>query len=437
MRKKMKMSGMEFFIVFCIVLCSFSGIQNADAFIDFTRPIGFNADAMARGGTSIANGEDPSNMNFNPAIISETEKNSLDVNLFAIFPNFDYTYNGTGNQRVTSTDKDRILLAPGVSYSHKSENSRISYGLSFAAMDALATDYSVWSKNFGSTNGSSELLHLRLGPTIAYDITSSLSVGVRLGIDYATLDMRFPLGGVYVDLGKADGWGLSGAVGLLYKPFETLSAGLYYESPTFLADLETKSADGYIKMGATDIQQQDVKVNDLQFPQNVGLGLAYQPVSFLRLSCDIKYINWNSKWDELELEFSKMPQSLKVPVNVDDQLTFGVGAEYFISEKFKASLGYHYNDNAMDDNFLNPYVPTEVDHTLTAGLSVKPVEYLKIGFAYMYALVDSSESNVIHGYDASLEQQLGLPSGALNSELSNAKLENDAQAVMFSLTINW
>lgn len=420
-----------------IVLSLFCGTQNANAFLDFTRPIGYNADAMARGGTSIAIGEDPSNMNFNPAVISETATNSLDVNLGFIFPDFDYTYNGTNNQRFTSTDKDRFLLAPGLSYSHKSENSKFSYGFTLAAVDAVATDYTVWSKNFGSVNGSSELLHLRLGPALAYDIAPDLSFGVRLGFDYASLDMRFPLGGAYIDMGQADGWGVSGAVGLFYKPSETLNVGLYYESPTLLQDLETQNADGYIKMGPVDIQQQSVTVKDFQFPQNVGVGIAYKLNPSWRLSCDVKYINWNSYWDELELEFSKMPNSLKVPLNVDDQLTFGAGVEYFISEKYKASLGYHFNDNAMDDNFLNPYVPTEIDHTLTTGFSVKPAEYLKIGFAFMYGFVGSSESNAIHGYDASLEQQLGLPSGALNSELSDATIENDIQSLMISMVINW
>ncbi|BBO79454.1 hypothetical protein DSCO28_00200 [Desulfosarcina ovata subsp. sediminis] len=427
----MKRLEIGFFII--IVLCFFSRIQNADAFIDFTRPIGYNADSMARGGTSIANGEDPSNMNFNPAVISETKGNSLDLNLIFIFPDFDYTYNGTDSQRYTSTDKDRLLLAPGMSFSHKSD--RFAYGFTIAAVDAVATDYSVWSKNFGSVNASSELLHLRLGPAFTYDITPDLSVGVRLGIDYASLDMRFPMGAAYVDMGQADGWGFSGAVGLFYKPFDNLSVGLYYESPTFLSDLETKHADGYIKMGDTDIRQQDVKVKDLQFPQNAGLGISYMPIPSLRLSCDVKYINWDSHWDEMELEFSAM--SMKVPVNVDDQLTFGVGVEYFISEMYKVSLGYHFNDNPMDDNFLNPYVPTEIDHTVTLGFSVKPVEYLKIGFAYMYGFVGSSESDAIHGYDASLEEQFGYQSGALNSELSDATLDNDIQSVMLSVVINW
>lgn len=447
MRRGCLLCHMVPFVVLFVVLP-----VNSWAFIDWARVIGVDASANGRGGTIIAIGDDPSGMEVNPALISETESNALETNLMVIAPDMDFNYTGTDGKRYTSTDKDRFLIAPGMSFAHNVKDSQWHWGLSFAAPDALATDYTINSKNFGSVNASSELLHLRFGPAAAYQITPELSIGTRLNVDYGTLDLKIPLGAAFMDIGQCDGLGVSGAVGLFYKPRKDLSFGVYYESPTAMQDLESKNSDGYIKVMAPNGQvvpfsNLDVKVDSLQFPQNFGVGVAYSPLPALRLSADIKYINWNSDWDDLTIKFSGgdavamenagMPTTLKVPLHIANQWPLALGAEYFIDEIYKVSLGYHYNDDAMSDNYLNPYIPADVQHTLTCGFSVKPVKTVNISMAYMYSFIDDPNSNAIHAYDASLEKQLGMPPGSLQSELSDAKTNYNCQNIQISVSIYW
>ena len=421
------------------------------AALDWIRSNGFSASANGRGGTSIAIGDDPSNMELNPAVISATENYALETNLMLLFPDFNFEYTGTGGQRYKSTDKNRLLLAPGMSFAKKIKDSPWSWGLSLAAPDAIATDYTIQSKFFGPVNASSEILHLRFGPAGAYQITPELSIGARLGIDYGSMDMRMPLGTAIIDLGQCDGFGISGALGLFYTPRKNLSFGIYYESPTMMEDLKTQNADGYIgvatPMGNMYFSDLDVTLEDVQFPQNFGLGMAYSPIPSLRLSADVKYINWKSNWEELSVKYSGagadamkaagMPTTLKIPLNIDNQFTVGVGGEYFLGEMYKFSLGYSYNDNAMEDNFLLPYAPAEVEHTLSLGFAYMPTKSVKIALAYMYAIMDDSKASSHHGYDQSLEQQLGMPPGALQSELNDSETKYNAQALQISASFYW
>lgn len=444
MRRRHLLTVFLFFLVFVFFPV------NSWAVIDWIRANGFDASSNGRGGTTIAIGDDPSSMEVNPALISETENYAFETSLILSFPDFDFKYNGTGGERYKSSDKDGMLMGAGMSFASKVKDSPWSWGLSLSAPDAISTDYTIQSKFFGPMNASAEILHMRFGPACAYQITPEFSIGARLGIDYATMDIRMPLGTALIDLGNCNGFGVSGAVGLFYKPRKDLSFGLYYESPTALQDLESRGADGYIGMatpgGNMYFSNLDVTVEDVRFPQNFGVGGAYSPMPSLRFSADLKYINWKSDWEEVTVKYSGagsaamenagLPTTLKIPLNIDNQWTVGVGVEYFFGEIYKVSLGYHYNDNAVSDAYVFPFGPAEVEHTLSFGFSFKPVKFVKIALAYMYCFMDDSTA-ASHGYDASLEKQLGMPPGSLQSELNGSKTDKNAQAVQISVSFYW
>jgi len=417
----------------------------------YTRVIGYNAGAMGRGGTSIAIKDEPSNVNFNPALISEIEGSALDVNLLLIFPNFHFKYDGTGNERYTSTAKDRVGLGPGISYAHNNVNSPWSWGLTFSAPDAIATDHTIQSKNFGPVNAFSEFMHLRFGPIVAYQLTPKLSIGARFHIDYNSLDFRMPMGAVNLNLGQSDGYGFSGGIGLLYKPFETLSVGVYYESQSVIENLKTRNEDASLQImtpgGLRTYTNMDAYVNDADFPQNFGIGVAYSPSQTWRLSADIRYFNWKKNWEEMEIEFKGsgavymiadgVPTKIKIPVNADNQMVISLGLDYYLSEKFSLAMGYCYGDDATDPNYLFPLIPATMEHTITAGISYMPKNNVKLGCSFLYGFFNDPKASGHHGYDQSLEEQLGLPPGALNSELNNSEVSYTVYNVQLSVTVFW
>jgi len=132
-----------------------------------------------------------------------------------------------------------------------------------------------------------------------------------------------------------------------------------------------------------------------------------------------------------------LPTTLRIPLNVENQITFGLGLEYFINDVFGVAVGYHFNDNAMHENYLNQYCPTETEHTFSLGFSARPSKNIKVGFAYAYSILADPEASDYHGYDQSLEEQLQMPKGSLDSEFNGAKGENAAHFLEFSLSFFW
>ena len=412
------------------------------AFLDYMKRVSHNTGSTGRGCTSIAIGDDPSNMIFNPAVISEIKSNAFDAHLLLVTTDLNVKYTGTGNETFASKNKDRIGAIPSFSYVHNNKNSPWSWGIGLAVPDGFYTDYTIKSKYYGSVNAFSEIMHMRIAPTVAYQLTSKLSIGARVGADYGSLDLRTPLGIAFFDIGLCDSFGFSGAIGLLYKPLKNLSFGLYYEN-TMMQDMKTRNADGYISImtsdGEASFSNLYVKVKDFQFPQHCGFGIAFRPSPSWRLSADIKYINWKKNWDELELEFTGapgLPDSLKIPLSTDDQIPISIGVEYFFNDIYTFSIGYHFCDDVMSDDYLNPIIATEVQQIFTCGFSVMPAETAKFGVAFMYGVMDNSNSSD-HGYDQYIEEQLGLSPGALDSELNNAKTDYTCYVLEFSLTMYW
>lgn len=420
-------------------------------FGNFIRIIAYNAGGMGRGGTCIAIGDDPSNLNFNPAIIGETESNALDINLLSIFKELDITYTGTNNTVYTSSDKDRIDLAPCISYAHNNKNSPWSWGFSLSVPDAVSTDYTIQSKYFGPVNAFSQILHIKFGPVVAYQVTPDLFIGTRLSLDHGSVDLRMPIGLTYIDLGECSAFGVSTSVGVLYKPTENLNIGLYYEAPTWMKDMESKNADGYLSImtpgGRIDFSNLDVTLNNVQFSQNFGLGVAYMPSRSWRLSADVRYFNWHKHWKEIEVEYSgtgsaamiagNLPTTIIIPAHVSDQVTFGLGLEYFFEEIYSVSAGYHHAHDAMSDNYLLPFVPATMEHTLTCGFSVMPSKNIRFGISLMYGIWADPSATSYHGYDQSLEMQLGLPPHSLDSELNNATTDRTMRNIQLSLCVYW
>lgn len=427
------------FLYFLTIICIPS---QAFAFLDFIKFIGHNSASTGRGGTAIAIGE-PGNMNFNPAIISEIKGNATEINLLLACTDFEFKYSGTDNERQASNMKDRLGIVPGINYVSNKKNSPWSWGLSFIVPDGFFTDYTIQSKNFGSVNAYSEVLHFRLAQVTAYEITPKLTLGLRIGADYGTLDLRMPLGLAYLDLGQCDNFGASGALGLFYKPSEKIAFGFYYEK-TKLGKLKCRDNDGYLKFsnGSSLINHGkiDIEVDDFQFPDHFGFGIAYKPFKSWRFSADIKYICWADDWDDLKLNLKGAPanlSNLRIPLDIDDQIPISIGIEYFPNDIWTFLIGYHYNDDPMRDNYLNPIISAEEEHLITFGFSIQPVKYFKFGTAFMYGIMDDPEASEIHSYDLSIEKQLGLNRGDLQSELSGSSANYTVFSIDLSFTVFW
>ncbi len=415
-------------------------------FIDYTRIIGYNAPALGRGGTDVAIATLPSSLNVNPAGLTQLEGFQFESTLGLIHPTeIRFDYNGTGGERYRTKDKDEVLFDPALSLGYHPQNKKWAVGLSIAAPDALATDYTFHSKYFGPVNSYSEYLHLRAGVGVAYQLTPQFSIGARLDLNWQSFDLRLPLGIAYLDLGQCDGFGFSAGLGMLYK-LDNLSFGFSWSSRTIMADLKSDPEAGYINMydpatgDIASISRLNVKLKDFDSPHVFTWGIAYRPVEALRVSAELKYILWSDTFKTMKVRYSgpgaeALPTTaIDVPMNVKDQTPVGLGIEYFATEHLTLSFGYRYGDNAVPENNLLPQAPSIINHNWTLGIRYQ-LSQLNIALAYIHSEGEDLQATSRHAVDTAVEPQLGLPPRALDSELNGSRLEEGIDVFFITLSL--
>ena len=449
-------------IICCALFITISIPQKSWAFLDFIRRISQNAAQTSRGCSTLAIGEQPTDTTFNPALGSfiTQNMNGMDDSLEAYYmfaeTDFHFRYTGTNGKRYTTKGTDSFALLPELAYLHHIKDSPMTWGLNFYVPDGFLVDYSYNTKYFGGMKTHTKLVHYRFGPFLSYQITPELSVGARIAADYANFNLALPFGIAFFNTGDMYGWGASTTIGLAYKPNEHLQFGLFYDDTFMQGAAEPKNRDGDIKMCTTpvtngvgspyrDFNDIDIEVRNLDFPRNFGFGMAYMPTPSWRFSADIKYIMWDEDWDKLTLKIKSADfaaanprgtDKIFLPLSIDNQMPISVGVEYFFGDIYRIGVGYHYMDIAMDNDQFMPSVPTTVDHFVSAGLTIKPSDSVKIDFALGVGLMDDGKIKT-SSYDRSLEKQLGLPAGSMDSEYNNSRPNYTEYNFELGFTVFW
>ena len=235
-----------------------------------TRLVGFDAQSMGRGGTSIGVFDSPELMMTNPAGISFVEKSMLNADLSLMFPalHFKNTINDAEG------DKNTFPL-PSIGYINKYAGSKFSWGVGMFTTGGMGADFNLKHALYRNTDGSynlqkyhSKLAEMQGGLTVAYQLNEQLSVGASLHLVYSMVDFEMPYsldpsimkgtaipgmtfgqmfaapptsGGFGYDevtasakMSDLTAFGFNGKIGVAYKVNEKLSLGLNYTLPSKL-----------------------------------------------------------------------------------------------------------------------------------------------------------------------------------------------------------
>jgi long-chain fatty acid transport protein len=166
-----------------------------------------------------------------------------------------------------------------------------------------------------------QLQTMKFAPAIAYAVDKNFSVGLAVHIDYSSLDLGS---------GSNFGYGIGVQLGAIYKPMDTLSLGLTYVTP------QEVEYENVLNLGGI------VGNLKLASPQQVGLGIAFEPIKdTLLLEVDGKWVNWASAkgYDDFDWE---------------DQWVLGIGVQYKPIKPLALRIGYNYANNPVrtHDNFV-------------------------------------------------------------------------------------
>ncbi len=362
-------------IIFSILIMVFFPSQ-ARGGTSACSPMGWGGRAVGMGGVGVAIAEDAASMVYNPAGLTQIEKR-FDLGMGILRPWRIFSNKYTPRESSVL----HLYQVPQSGYVQTLEGSPLSVGGGMFFTYGAGTDYQFKSPFFRQIkNAKSVLGVLRFIPAAAYKVNEELSLGVALNINYGLIQFRTPFGPAFLDMDKAEGWGVGFSVGLLYKPTDKLSLGLCYTSESNLKDLFSDKAylsiSPWIPLPRRPEWEYDrAVVIDLQEPAKLAWGIAWRPREKLLLAFDFKWQLYSQTMKKLEVKLCEgngPNQHMLIPLDWDDLYGFALGGEYRLTQRIILRAGYEYDTNITPASHLLPIVPTvEKTHMVTFGIGYK------------------------------------------------------------------
>jgi long-chain fatty acid transport protein len=294
---------------------------------------------------------------------------------------------------VTANSKSRIYYVPSFGFAAGlgGKDSPWEYGAGVYALAGAGVNYrkSSLSGELGGTQyplvagGYTQFSTLEIAPSVAYKVSSQLSFGASLDLDYGKLNLGGP---------TKTGIAAGAAAGAIYKPLDGVSFSVSYYLPKPITYKGVVDFDGD---GTLDNLE-------LEAPQQLAFGAAFEiPSSGLLLVADARWVDWgNAKgykdfgWQHVWVcgagfQFEAIPKKL----TLRGGYTFG-GNPVRTENGFNGTAAPG-NVTDVQGKFVNNYYyqtfrvvgfPAIVENHVSIGLSyaLGKKSSLEIGYSYSF-----------------------------------------------------
>jgi len=342
----------------------------------------------------------------NPAGMARVGERA-DFSMEAFMPKRRVSFPGNGG---TTEGGSELYGVPSVGWlAGAFDRDNVYFGGGMFATSGLGVDYDqVRMANAGDFGGGlpvanvdfsgySAIQFWKMAPTIAWNQTDALSFGVSLDLDYQSITMfqRFTniAGGADVnfDLGRpTNQLGYGATVGVLYDVTPAVTLGASYATKQVFAQGIYRLADGDISnygvAGAAPAGQYRM---GLDYPQQLNLGVAVRPAERVVVDFDVKWINWSSTHDTVNL---KGPAgTIPLAFGWDDQVVYALGAQWGATDALTLRAGFNYAKAPIDqaDVMNNLIFPAVVEKHAALGLDYRLGTHWGVGGAFMKAFKES------------------------------------------------
>ena len=369
--------------------------------------IGFGARSTAMGGADLAIISEPAAMNINPAGISRLQRATLSFGLSPVWPLISHT-DRFGNDAYEELDH---VPMPYAAYVHPVGN--LSVGVGVFGQGRLGAEYTDMTTSFNALKNSGNLppdffvgniipfddemrttlMHMKLTPSLSWRLSDNLAVGASLNVSYVRASMKFfPETSILADLDfsgiKGDsqrdvfsGMEVDGVAGFGYG-FRTgfqYALGNLFIGGAYLSETKLNPDGGKMELNLTaqglGIVDYNAFTEGLIWPQQAGVGVAYQLTRRILLASDVDWINWSNAFKTLEIHldnpsFDRALPSRVIPFLMDweDQLVVAVGMELMLVPNLVGRLGFNHGKSPVPDNRLRPIFPAIAENHITGGL---------------------------------------------------------------------
>jgi long-chain fatty acid transport protein len=408
-----------------LACCSLNNLQAEGLAIT-----GVGAINRSFGGAGVASPIDAAgSMHWNPAAISGLKQSQVEAGLeiLSVDAKLSSRVDALGASGSTNSNAGESPI-PNFAAVVKDKNSRLTYGLGFFSAAGVRVNYPSSATNpitapqplgLGRLIGEAEIL--QVVPTVAYQVTDRLALGIAPTLSIARLQAD-PLflaspnsNGTYgsgTDADHAFGGGVQ--IGAYYQATDVLQLGASIKSPQWFQAFDVNSTD------ANGLPKPE-EIN-VDYPLIASVGMGYTGIQNTIFGMDVRYFDWSNA-DGFDQSGYDATGALK-GFGWDSTFSLASGIQHQLTDALALRAGYNYADNPISNSatMYNVASPLIVEHIASLGMSYKLKQNLVVSLAYLYGF-----ENTITG--AINKPGIGdIPGTAVSSSVS-------AQAVAGSITL--
>lgn len=340
---------------------------------------------------------------WNPAAIGRLGRNEASIGGAFVYPDLYVSssrprLDGTVHSGRTRSDSG-FPLVPSIGVVSKlDDESRVTYGFGLLALGGGGVNYPGDPNNpvlsstgpfgqlvLGPTFANMQLLQLT--PTVSYQVTDRLVVGLGPTVDIALVSFNpayfappdripgqpntFPTA-----TNARPYWGGGVRAGLVYSVTDTLDVGFGYTSPQWLETWRFNARDNVGNPRPLYLQA--------RLPAIFSWGVAWRGVDRLTLGVDLRYFDYKGT----ALFGTDIRDG---GLGWDSAFAVAVGGDYRLTDRVAVRAGYQYNTNPLENTraLFNIQAPAIIQHTVSVGTTVGLTDALSASVGYAYGFENS------------------------------------------------
>ncbi len=339
-----------------------------------------------------ASADDPSAVFYNPAGITQLKGTQAMFGATFIYPKTDVL---TTPPSVETASKENWWIPPHAYLTHQI-NDKWWAGFGMFSRFGLGTEFPQdWPGRYNSYYA--RIRTVELNPNIAYKVNEKFSIAAGLNAMWFDLKLQQKIltgaGDVDSTL-KGDSWGWGFNLAMHYKPTEDWMLGISYRSRVS-QNISGGEANFIKPPGLPSFVFNNTKASGgLHLPDEVFAGVAWKVVPAVTLGGGVYWTRWSS-YDKFELtyEVAPVPGSATIVKQKqwEDVYRFMVGAEWKFMPGWRASVSYAYDQEPINDQYVDYQIPANDRNMFSAGLGF---DYGKWTTDFSYTLIMISSRNV-------------------------------------------
>lgn len=365
------------------------------------------------GGASTAAPLDPTGaLYWNPAGISGLSSSELALGLELFYPRSTLSSSiprgalGPGAPPVPLAGRTRdevgVFALPSGGFVYRPEESDWTFGLGLFPASGFGVNYPGDATNpvlSAPPNGLGRISSIyqvfQITPTVAYQVTDRLSIGVAPIIDIARLELT---PGLFVSPDDANGdgspsypaatgtrnaWGGGFQAGVYYTMSDAWRFGASFRSPQWFEPFRYKTLDESGRARSARFL--------FESPLIVSVGAAYTGFERVTIATDLRYINFHDTSGQRTAAFA--PTGAVTGLGWRDVFSAALGVQYQLTCDCSVRVGYTYNTDLIPARgaTFNVTSPLTYQHQLAVGVSYRLTPACTLSACY-YHIFEGSVS---------------------------------------------